>query len=423
MSTSTAYWFAPSPSELTSTRLSLDFGVRSADLAFRELVVPGLGRVWFVRQLSWPVAALALHAELRRKGKNAPRPSAICHGIEALACKLQFRADPDSDRVLGKRAFGRDELDEVWDFARLHRRAYYVQNTHRQASTRTLRTDLGLGLAEGPRFDLLALESVGTALAQTFLGQRVGQGGGSLERWLLGWVMGEAALPRSPRSLTEALTPAKPSREERQLVRARVLETVGPAAEKRRRLADALGRAAERPDIERETVPRLRAAGHVEQADQILAALAFGALLDRSREALGHMTLVVEGARRGVAAGVLAGEPAVRRALRALQTAAKSSAATAETACVSFPASRALVDEILRADDAGLVRVLVARSSGLLAHAEATVARGPLFRVLAEGQPLTEDEAAEAEPDGTGRTFRIANLHALVRDFGTRGES
>jgi len=39
-------------------------GTRSyvRDRFYRELVVPELGRVWFVRQLSWPLAALALHA-------------------------------------------------------------------------------------------------------------------------------------------------------------------------------------------------------------------------------------------------------------------------------------------------------------------------------------------------------------------------
>jgi len=83
-----AYWFSPAPSEISSSRISLDFGLRSADLLFRELVVPELGRVWFVRQLSWPVAALALHEAMQGRGSSPPKPTAICHGIEALACKL-----------------------------------------------------------------------------------------------------------------------------------------------------------------------------------------------------------------------------------------------------------------------------------------------------------------------------------------------
>jgi hypothetical protein len=54
------YWFSPAQSELSSSRLSLDFGLRAADLFFRELVVPQLGRIWFVRQLSWALGAIAL---------------------------------------------------------------------------------------------------------------------------------------------------------------------------------------------------------------------------------------------------------------------------------------------------------------------------------------------------------------------------
>jgi hypothetical protein len=54
-------WFSPAPSEITSARISLDFGLRAADLFFRELVVPELGRIWFVRQLSWPLADRGHH--------------------------------------------------------------------------------------------------------------------------------------------------------------------------------------------------------------------------------------------------------------------------------------------------------------------------------------------------------------------------
>lgn len=71
---------------------SRDF--RSADFFFRDLVVPELGRIWFVRQLSWPLASLALHESFQSQGSNAPKPTAICHGIEALACKLEYHVDP-----------------------------------------------------------------------------------------------------------------------------------------------------------------------------------------------------------------------------------------------------------------------------------------------------------------------------------------
>jgi len=76
MSKAATYWFSPAPSEVTSSRLSLDFDLRAADLFFRELVVPELGRIWFARQLSWPLAALALYDMVKGGAKGAGVQSA-----------------------------------------------------------------------------------------------------------------------------------------------------------------------------------------------------------------------------------------------------------------------------------------------------------------------------------------------------------
>jgi hypothetical protein len=273
---STYYWFSPAPSEVTSSRISLDLDLRAADLFFRELVVPELGRIWFARQLSWPLAALALHEELVSHGVSSPKPTAICHGIEALACKLEYRVDPQdpSPRILGRRAFGRDGDREVWAFHRLRQASNYVRNTHRQAATRAVRVDGGLGFARGSRFDLLELEPVGRALANAFLDQRVGKGGTSLRKWLRGWLEGDRGISGWPKTLVQALSPEHATDEERALVRSRLLGTSTTASEKRQRLARAVGRAADMPDIEDAVVVRLRNDGHRELADQVIAARA-----------------------------------------------------------------------------------------------------------------------------------------------------
>src|SRR4051794_27732386 len=97
-------WYSPIPSDLGRSRLVLDFGLRAADLFFRELVVPGIGRVWFVRQLCWPAAAIRLHSMLKtERGRNVT-PTVIAHGIEALGCKLAFQIDAldePSNRIIG----------------------------------------------------------------------------------------------------------------------------------------------------------------------------------------------------------------------------------------------------------------------------------------------------------------------------------
>jgi hypothetical protein len=428
----TSVWFSPAPSEITVSRISLDFDLRAADLFFRELVVPGLGRIWFARQLSWPLAALALHEELANHGPNAPKPTAICHGIEALACKLQYVANPDQDtrsrRILGSRAFGRDENSEVWTFQQLHQRRNYVQNTHRQAATRAINVERGLGFARGSRFDLLELEPVGRDLANAFLDQHVGQGGTTLRRWLVGWLNSDKTPPDSRDSFLRALSPEHPTQDERESVRARLLDAdtqnTKEAKEKRQRLAHAVGRAAKMRDIERDIVIRLREAGHSEQANQVIAARAFGAVLDRARDVIVVLTSDRLGiARRPESVSVLVKDRKLGSAIGDLRAATKNYVDKAKTAKVNEPTSRAFADAVVAADDGAAIRLMVRRAGEVLGLADGSVGRGPLFRVVDGIDDATDlaDGAASIEPDRTGRTFRIANFHSLLRDVDPPG--
>ncbi len=427
----TSVWFSPAPSEITVSRISLDFDLRAADLFFRELVVPGLGRIWFARQLSWPLAALALHEELANHGPNAPKPTAICHGIEALACKLQYVANADQDtrsrRILGRRAFGRDENSGVWTFQQLHQRRNYVQNTHRQAATRAINVERGLGFARGSRFDLLELEPVGRELANAFLQQQVGQGGTTLRTWLVGWLRGQRGLPAARNSFLQALSPECPTQEERNSVRSRLLgadtQNNTGAKEKRQRLARAVGRAANMRDVEGDVVVRLRNAGHDEQANEVIAARAFGAVLDRARDAVASLTSAIEPERGGVNLATLATDLDVKRAFKDLRSAARNYVNKANTAGVNEPTSRAFTSTVAAADDGEAIRLMVRRAGEVLALADGSVIRGALFRVVdaADEDRDLEDGAASIEPDRTGRTFRIANFHSLLRDVDPPG--
>jgi hypothetical protein len=262
-----SYWFAALPAKQERSRISLNFGLGRADRLLRERVVPGLGRVWFVRQLSWPVAALVLRRELRGTA-SAPRASAISHGLEALGCKLEWSADPDANRILGKRAFGRDQDEEIWSFDKLRTTKHYVQNLHEER---------GLGLATGPRFDAYELTPPGEQLAEAFLDQTVGKGGGSLRTRLAAWVRGEDI--DLSKTVRKALAPASPSDAERALVRARLFDTT--TSGRRRQAADAVGLAQARRDVP-EVASRLRAVD-VAHANDVEVAHAFGLMLDRAR--------------------------------------------------------------------------------------------------------------------------------------------
>lgn len=425
MGDTASYYFSPQPSEIAVSRISLDFELRAADLFFRELVVPEVGRIWFVRQLSWPLASLAIYEELANRSSNAPKPTAICHGIEALACKLESWADSDdrSTRILGRRAFGRDPEWEVWSFQQLRRATNYVQNTHRQAATRAIRANGGLGLARGSRFDFLELEPVGRELANDFLSQRVDTGRMSLRKWLLEWLKGDREVKPNSTTLRQALSPEHASKEECALVRSRLLGTLTPASEKRQRLAQAVGRAADMPDIDDAVIPRLRHRGLDGQADEIMAARAFGAVLDRARDVVAALIRAIEPERGGVKLSVLAADSGMSRRFSNLRLAGTSYLERARIAKAGEPASLAFANSLTVVDDGELIRLLVGRAGQLLGLADGTVVRGPLFRVIdtADEDEGLEDGASSIEPDRTGRTFRIANFHELLRDVDRRG--
>lgn len=432
MSTTTTHWFSPNACEFSSSRISLDFGLRSADQFFRELVVPEIGRVWFVRQISWPLAALVIHEELESQNPSLLKPTAISHGIEALACKLEYysklNGNEKSKRILGSRAFGRDSGDGLWTFSHLQQSKNYVVNTHRQAATRALLVDGGLGFVNGSRFDLYKLEPVGRALANAFLDQRVGKGGSTLRKWLRGWLEGDvkrdAEVSRWPKSLRVALSPEYPSPEECSLVRSRLLETSSDAGEIRRRLAASIGRAKALRDIEGDVIDRLCKARHDKQAADILAARAFGAVLDRARDAVSVLTSDRLGiGRHPVRLTVLATDNGIRESLKNLREASKSYITRTTKARVNEPTSRAFANAVSTDDDVEAIRLIVHRAGQILGLADGAVFRGPLFRVInaTDETNIIDDGTASIEPDRTGRTYRIANLHSLLRDLDSRG--
>lgn len=426
MNAATTQWFSPSPDEFPSNRISLDFGLRSADQYFRELVVPEIGRIWFVRQISWPLAALLLHEELISRGGNSPKPTSICHGIEALACKLEYRnnSDPEtrSRHVLGSRAFNRDNNDEAWSFKQLHQAKNYVRNTHRQAATRALNIDGGLGFANGSRFDLLELEPIGRTLAETFLNQRVGQGKSSLRNWLCDWIEGDKEVPRNPNTLLMALSPENASNEEREIVRSRLFGTTTAQCNTRKNLAIAVGQAEKMRDIDKDIIVRLRQ-GHQQQAAQVIAARAFGALLDRSRDVVAALTCVMEHTSSGVSLSSLVSDKAIKDSIKNLRTAAGGFLKKAKSADISESASKTFATAVSDPDDSTVIKLMVSHSGDVLWLADSSITRGSLFRLISNTDSASdlEDGAISIEPDRTGRTFRIANFHALLREVNTRG--
>jgi hypothetical protein len=412
-----AYWFAAAPSKQERTRISLNFGLGRAERLFKERVVPGLGKVWFVRQLSWPVAAIALRERLR--GTINAKASAISHGLEALGCKLEWSKDPDSERILGKRAFRRDAHEAVWAFDKLRTTKHYVQNTHRQAASRTIRDQTGLGLARGSRFDAYELTTNGQELADAFLAQQVGKGGGKVRGRLEAWVRGDEIDASS--TLRDAMAPSSPSKRELELVYARVFGVSGEACERRLHAAQALGHGRDLREM-LEVADRLRDAGHVAHADDVVAAHSFGMLLDRARDLAALVSTRVDEAQRGWPLAEVTVDEEIEVAVAALKVAGAKFLLDAEPARFDEARSRGFA-RALEKDVEEVVTCVARAASEVFSVAEDRVMPGPLFRVVESSAAMrqaleeAEDGADAREPDSTHQTFRLANLHALARDL------
>jgi hypothetical protein len=128
-----------------------------------------------------------------------------------------------------------------------------------------------------------------------------------------------------------------------------------------------------------------------------------------------------------VPVAVLERHPAVKKAFGSLAVAAKNFEKRARTAGVTVeeePTSLEFAKAVLKAEaDAAVIRLLVSRVEQILALSEKSVIRGALFRVIGGSESVAdlEEGAARIEPDRTGRTFRIANFHSLLRDARAMG--
>lgn len=423
---SASTWYAAAPSEGRSERRSLDLGLRPALRHFTDLVVPGVGRIWFVRQLSWAVAGLKLSTE---PGGNGRRHSAssCALGIEALACKLAYENGAQLGRVIGKRAFARDEANpETRSFQALIRREHYVVNSYRARTVRALTSTgsggrpAGLGLAHGPRFSGMVLTPAGDELACAFLDFHAGRS--NVREHLLRWIGGGAIPARSP-GLCRALHPQTPSAAERKLVAHRLVHVDTPDARKRAALARLLVRHPELPSVSG-IVSALRR-GDAERrrhADEIDLAFAFGAMLEKAQRLIGAVTVAMERSV-SVDAAVLARRAAVRDGLAALRQAALEYARL-ELADPSrgHATAHGFAQRVEALADPGLLLFLASRDGKVVRRGDSgEIARGALFTTMPlvdlEGE-ADDDGASDPETNAGGRQFGLANLHALARDLG-----
>ena len=143
-------WGLLGPENLAASRRTRPLGLGSAVRKFNQLAVPGLGGVWFGKQLVLATLGIVVADQLRAKRRDV-KAIQIANAIEALACwcafnENQWRRDArlrGIQKLAGKTGF---------TFSKLCQRSFYVTQPMRMATVEAL-VDLGFVGSGSQRFN------------------------------------------------------------------------------------------------------------------------------------------------------------------------------------------------------------------------------------------------------------------------------
>ena len=211
----------------TSSRRVRTLEVGSAVRTFNDLAVPGMGGVWFGKQLMLATLGVAVAGAARAAGMRVHNIEAA-NAIEALACWSAFVGPKRSERdprVRGGtklRTISKDDLS----FSVFRKTSTYVTQPMRMATVQPLRS-LGLVESAQDRFSSFACSRMGHEFLELTCSPS------NAQRQLIAWVRGKTqTLPDG--ALRSALAPAEPLPEQaREFLRERIVAGANAAAARR----------------------------------------------------------------------------------------------------------------------------------------------------------------------------------------------
>lgn len=163
MTSQREWWGLLGPGEQKSERRVRTLGLGAAVRCFNDLAVPGIGGVWYAKQLLFPIVGIEIAEGMRGIGaqvQNIPAANAV----EALACWLAlsgngWQAEP---RLRGATKMrGKQNLA----FGEMSRKGFYVTQPMRMATVEALPV-LGLVETTGSRFNEFSSNDHGDQLIE-----------------------------------------------------------------------------------------------------------------------------------------------------------------------------------------------------------------------------------------------------------------
>ena len=198
-------WGMLGPEHLSSSRRTRTLGLGAAVRQFNELAVPGLGGVWFGKQVLLAMLGLRVAEEAREKSAKASNIE-VANAIEALACLFAFRDNGWSrdGRLRGNTKLHRKDHD--LRFYKLRQRDFYVTQPMRMATVQAL-PSLGFAEADGTRFNAFHSTGSGREFVELACEEFRPFGAAVLPR-LVKWATGGDQVESRP--MINALSPLQP---------------------------------------------------------------------------------------------------------------------------------------------------------------------------------------------------------------------
>lgn len=406
-------WGLLGPERLESTRRTRTLGISAAVRMFNERAVPGMGGVWFGKQVFLALLGIELAEDARRRGYKVSNIE-TANAVEALACRLAFEGNGwESDpRLRGRRKMvGRDDLS----FTKMRQRSFYVTQPMRMATGEPL-IELGFVGCESQRFNAFCVNEKGREFIKNAT-EGFNPGNRRVSSYLSSWIEG-GEISRKREALRQALSPLEPlSQGARDILREQVFSS-GEGAGRRRTALNWTAKAAigdwsapewnDRPaEIEDKHWRDLRAGSRF-----FLARDAAVAVLDTVEAYIGGLSeqCLVPNERPDPFCGKL--EVLKERAKTFLDEESDSLAdGVAQIFCKECVATPEVV-----------LRSLVQRDERVLRLRDGKIVPGPVFRGVAER--TEEDETEEYDSDSAtadrwpeGISHRINNLFLLGQDL------
>ena len=203
-------WGLLGPEMLANERRTRTLGLGASIRSFNELAVPGIGGVWFGKQLYIAILGVAVAEQARVAGKQVQNIE-TANAIEALACFLTYIHNgwsKDSRLLGGTKMKGKDKNDLRFEL--LRKSGFYVTQPMRMATVRALPA-LGFVNTNGSRFNAFECSQTGRdfieAQGKDYIPCFRKSG---VYECLVAWVMGDYSNVAANDKLRRALSPVEP---------------------------------------------------------------------------------------------------------------------------------------------------------------------------------------------------------------------